>query len=257
MKSVKTLLLLFPVLFSVLDSYAWGKEGNKIAANIAVDYLYRPAQDSLNAYMGGTSLQDAIFWMDDIRTDPIYDYMRTFHYINIEKGASYDPGSRFNIMSELNIVMSELKDRSKYSQARVAMDLKILIHLIADLHTPLNVGYGIDRGGNNVKVYIPGETIPTNLHKVWDDYIIQQYSVATIDCKKTLSGYSEAEMNKLRDVNFVQWLNESRANLDAVYAFNNPFIEEPYCLKSKLLIQKELALSGLRIASALNSLFAH
>ena len=257
MKSAKTILLFLPVLLSVLNTYAWGKEGNKIAANIALDYLDARAKDSLSVYLGSTSLQDAIFWMDDIRTDPAYDYMRTFHYINIEKGTSYDPNSRFNIMSELNIVMSELKDRNKYSSLRVAMDLKILIHLIADLHTPLNVGYGIDRGGNNVKVYIPGETVPTNLHKVWDDYIIRQYSVATVDCKKTISDSSEAELNKLREVNFVQWLNESRANLDAVYAFNNPFIEEPYCRKSKLLIQKELALAGLRIASALNALFAH
>ena len=33
-----------------------------------------------------------------------------------------------------------------------AINLKVLVHLIGDLHQPLHVGNGTDRGGNDVRL---------------------------------------------------------------------------------------------------------
>src|SRR5690554_7846576 len=48
--------------------------------------------------------------------------------------------------------------------------LMILVHLVGDVHQPLHVGNGKDRGGNDVKVSWFGEN--SNLHKIWDSEII-------------------------------------------------------------------------------------
>ena len=45
--------------------------------------------------------------------------------------------------------------------------IKWLVHLVGDLHQPLHVGNGKDRGGNDIKVKWFGDD--TNLHEVWDE----------------------------------------------------------------------------------------
>ena len=50
------------------------------------------------------------------------------------------------------------------------MALKFLVHFIGDMHQPLHVGRGEDRGGNSIRVRWFGES--RNLHSVWDSAII-------------------------------------------------------------------------------------
>jgi len=42
-----------------------------------------------------------------------------------------------------------------------------------------------------------------------------------------------------------------------LYDFKNPEIDAAYCRKNRPLIEKELALAGLRLAALLNGLFAN
>ena len=49
--------------------------------------------------------------------------------------------------------------------------LKFMVHLIQDLHQPLHVGNGKDRGVHSVKVKWFGEK--TNLHSVWDTKLFE------------------------------------------------------------------------------------
>ena len=51
------------------------------------------------------------------------------------------------------------------------MDLLELFHLIGDLHQPLHVGFGEDKGGNTFEVQFNDKG--SNLHKVWDSEIIE------------------------------------------------------------------------------------
>ena len=55
-------------------------------------------------------------------------------------------------------------------KAKKVEALKWVVHLVGDLHQPLHVGRGADRGGNKIEVTWFGK--PSNLHKVWDDGLI-------------------------------------------------------------------------------------
>ena len=255
MKHYKVYLLL--ILFSsfFLEGFCWEQEGHRITGNIAQKYVTQRTLDSLQAYLGATSLADAAAWMEDIRADTSYNYLRPFHYINIEKGESYNPASQGNIIRELNKVIAELKNRGNYPKAQIALDLKILCNLVGDLHNPLHVGYQVDRGGNSVFVSFLGRQ--SNLHRVWSADIIKQYSMAAMDCQFVLDGKSDDELKKLAKTDIIGWLNESRASLPVVYDFKNPEIDAAYCRKNRPLIEKELALAGLRLAALLNGLFAN
>ena len=69
------------------------------------------------------------------------------------------------------------------------------MHIVGDLHQPLHVGNGKDRGGNDVKLDFFWES--SNLHRIWDSGIIDQqklsyteYSDLLIDAGCEYQGYA-------------------------------------------------------------------
>ena len=191
--------------------------------------------------------------MDEIRSDQSYDYLKPLHYLNLEKGETFDPNSQGNIISELNKVIAELKDRKRHTKEETETNLKILIHLVGDLHQPLHVGYGSDKGGNSIHLTFLGES--SNLHKVWDSEIIKAKHIYPEDCNKLLATYSKADIAKLEQINIIDWMNQSRALLPEVYGFNNDTIDQAYLDKTAPIVGKQLLLAGLRMATLLQQIF--
>jgi hypothetical protein len=245
------LFLILTVIYS--ECHAWGGVGHKITAKIAYSQLNKATKDSLASYLGENTIEDASVWMDEVRSNHEYDYQKPWHYINIEKGASYDPASTDNIVWELQKVIAELKERSKYPKEKIAIDLKILIHLVGDLHQPLHVGYGSDKGGNTIHVTFLAEN--TNLHKVWDSEIIKEKHITEQSCLELLPNYSKKDIAKIEKLDVIGWMNESRSYLSAVYAFQNDAIDQNYIDTNSKTIEKLLLFSGLRISSVLEAVF--
>jgi hypothetical protein len=121
---------------------------------------------NVTAFLGSTSFDEASVWMDEMRSNHAYDYMKPWHYINIEKGNSYILNPDENIINELLSKQKELSNLKSLNAEQIKTDLMILFHLIGDLHQPLHAGYGIDRGGNTIEINFQGEA--TNLHALWD-----------------------------------------------------------------------------------------
>jgi hypothetical protein len=65
-------------------------------------------------------------WMDEMRSDQQYDYMKHWHYINIEKEGSYVPGNGDNIIVRLNITYNELQNKQTLDTKTITTDLLIL-----------------------------------------------------------------------------------------------------------------------------------
>lgn len=235
--------------FISISAFGWGWEGHKMTADIANEHLTGAVKDSLKFYLGDMTIQQASTWMDEIKKDSTMDYLKPMHYINIEKGQSYDPTSKDNIIYELNKVIDELKDRSHHTKQQTAMNIKILIHLVGDLHQPLHLGYGSDRGGNSIKLTVLGDS--SNLHRVWDTDIIKREHIYTVDLEKELAKGNVGNTGK---IDIIEWMNEGRSELRAVYNFHDN-INQTYLDANKELVEKLLLRSGLRMATLLNSLF--
>ncbi len=236
-------------IFISVSAFGWGWEGHKMTADIANQHLTSAVKDSLKLYLGDMTIQQASTWMDEIKKDSTMDYLKPMHYINIESGQSYDPASKDNVIYELNKVIAELGDRSQHSKQEIAMDIKILIHLVGDLHQPLHVGYGSDRGGNSIKLTVLGDS--SDLHRVWDSDIIKREHIYTVDLEKVLA---KGNIGNTGKIDIIEWMNESRSELRAVYNFHDN-INQTYLDANKELVEKQLIRSGLRMATLLNSLF--
>ena len=66
---MKTFLTALFLLFATLNSFAWGRKGHTIVAEIAFSYLDEPTKKNVLSYLDGMTLEEAANWMDDIKSD--------------------------------------------------------------------------------------------------------------------------------------------------------------------------------------------
>ena len=169
MKIIKLNFLLFLFLLNSHNSSAWGSKGHGIVADIAFAYLDADTKKVVLQYLDGMTIQEASTWMDNIKDDHSYDYMKPHHYVNFEKGEKVVNNPGANIISVLSMTINQLKSNKNLSKEEIKQKICIIIHLIGDLHQPLHVGYGDDKGGNQMQINFNGSG--TNLHSFFDSGI--------------------------------------------------------------------------------------
>lgn len=97
------------------------------------------------------------------------------HYVNLaDTQCGYEPGRDCPggqcAVSGVTAAAATLADDDAAPAARREA-LKLLVHLVADLHQPLHASPGDDRGGNRIQVRWAGRG--SNLHKVWDTELLR------------------------------------------------------------------------------------
>ena len=150
MKKYITALIITAAFLTPNNSFAWGEKGHALVAQVAINYLDANTKNIVNQYLDGMIFEEAANWMDDIKSDKKYDYMRKLHYINADRGQNIIPNNEENIVGALTKTIDELKNYKSLSKEEVKIKICIIFHLIGDLQQPLHVGYGEDRGGNNL-----------------------------------------------------------------------------------------------------------
>jgi len=243
------------LILNTSSIFAWGRVGHTMVAEIAMSYLNKGVKDSVQKYLGSMTFGEAGTWMDDVRSDKKYNYMKTWHYADVARDSTYVETGEENAVNEIEKAMKELNNKATLTKEQINMDLKILFHLIGDLHQPLHCGYKDDKGGNTVDVEFNFQS--TNLHSSWDTKIIEykltqvQKDVVEI-CKKMTA----AEKKKYQKVDVIEWFKESRAYLPEAYNLEKgSVIQEEYMKKALPIIEKQLVIAGLRLASVLNETF--
>jgi len=229
--------------------HAWGKAGHDIAGELAYHFLDNATKEKLNTYLGNTPIEGASTWMDEVRRDHSYDYMKPWHYVDYEAGTEYTANHNENLVNELNKAIAELEHKDNLDADKIKTDLEIVIHLVEDMHQPLHVGYPEDKGGNTIKVNYMGKA--QNLHHVWDDGIIKTQDIGYEKCLSIYKTMRPAEVAQLKTGTVEQWLKESRSLLPDVYDFKDNTIDEAYIDKNTPIIEKQLVIAGIRLAAVL------
>ena len=240
------------LVFCSLKANAWSSKGHAIVAQVAFTYLDDATQKNVMSYLDGMTIEEAANWMDNIKDDRSYDYMKPWHYANFAEGKAAEIFEGANIMYQLHQTLKALKDKDKLSKAEIKLKILYLFHLIGDLHQPLHVGYGRDKGGNTVQLNYKGKG--TNLHSFWDSGIIYYQSISLPDCLIAQT-YSATEVKDLQKIDLVAWGNDSRNLLGAVYDYKQAKVSDDYVSQSGVLIEKQIQKAGIRLAGVLETLF--
>jgi len=181
---------LLATLFSfiiITQGFGWGHTGHRVIGLIAEQHLSKKAKKQIATILGNETLAEVANYMDFIKSDGNYRHMSAWHYATIPDGKSYSEAGTpdaGDIIVTIERLIDELKTK-QFTDVDEAFALKCLVHLIGDIHQPLHVGNGEDRGGNDVKLDYFWED--SNLHRVWDSGIIDK------------QGYSYTE--------YVEWIN--------------------------------------------------
>lgn len=248
---------LFALLFLMLSVsvFAWGPTGHRATGLVAEKYLSKKAKKEMLRILGGQSLAMAGTWMDDVRSDSTYDYMTDWHWVTIQDGQTYDESEKNpkgDIVQTIERIILTLKSK-KLSPKEEAEHLKILIHLVGDIHQPLHVGGGNDRGGNDVKVM--WFRTDSNLHRVWDSDMIDDTHLSYTELGESLEKPSVEKLNAWQKSAVRDWAAESMSFRKRVYDYGNGKLGYRYAYLNFEIVRERLLQGGVRLAGVLNEIY--
>ena len=133
--------------------------------------------------------------------------------------------------------------------------LKLLVHLIGDLHQPMHVGRLEDKGGNDIQLQWFREG--TNLHKVWDSNMINEFGMTYTELADNLLNINKHQIKKIQEGTIYDWVEESQDLANELYDSVEPGekIGYQYSYKYWNVLESQLQKGGLRLAKVLNALF--
>ena len=237
--------------------FLWGQIGHRVTGWIAQDLLNPQARQAVERILEGNSLAEVSTWMDEVRSDPSFDYMGPWHYVTIPPGQTYETADKAeggDVLWALDKVISELK-KGGLSPDQEAINLKVLVHLIGDLHQPLHVGNGTDRGGNDVR--IEWFRNQSNLHRVWDSEMINSKQLSFTELADFIDdGLDESVVEEWQSTHWHDWAIESQSLLDQAYDLpENGRLSYEYMFKNFDTVQLRLLQAGVRMAGVINDIY--
>ncbi|WP_420386914.1 S1/P1 nuclease [Roseivirga sp.] len=238
------------------SSVFWGQIGHRTIGHIADGMLTKKAQKQVKRILGTETLAEVSTWMDEVRSDDRYDYAETWHYCTIPDGMTYEEAPEQeggDVIKAIETIISELK-AGGLSAEEEATKLKFLVHLIGDIHQPLHVGNGEDRGGNDVRVQYFGSN--TNLHSVWDSRMIDGKQFSYTEFADWVNHPSTAQVKEWQSASVRDWAYESMSYRDQVYDVpENGRISYEYSYKYFDIIKLRVLQAGVRLAGVINEIY--
>lgn len=242
-----------------LSAFGWGQKGHDTVAAIAEKHFTPVTAAAVTDLLDGHSPVYYANWLDNASHTPEYAYSKTWHYKNIDADQTYESAPD---IPEGNV------EKAIYEQTAVLMDpdsgreqknlaLKMVIHLVGDIHQPMHMGHASDLGGNrhNVKYFRSS----SNLHSVWDSKLpesahnwsytewVEQIDRATHEmADEILAGGTPATWGK-------ETYEIARKVYDATPIDTN--ITYDYISDWTPTIEQQFLRGGLRLADLLNAIF--
>lgn len=248
--------------------YAWGPVGHDVVAAIAEQHLTKKAKKEIDRLLDGKSIVYYSSWMDNIQNSPYwengYNATKTWHYANVDKGFTYETmtkNPKGDVVTALETLTDAMKNNYKELTDSMKVDyLKMIVHLVGDMHCPMHAGRLSDRGGNGTKVKWFGQN--TSIHSVWDSKLIESarkwhYSEWVDQLDRTDNAYKKSVMSGT----YTEWFSETVENASKIYDYveaigkDIPNLSYQFIYDFSPMLEQQLLLGGYRLAFVLNTIF--
>ena len=250
------------------SAYGWGSKGHDVVAAIAEQHLTPKAKKQISKLLDGKSIVYYSSWMDNIQNSPYwengYNKTKTWHYANVDEGLTYQTMTKNpdgDVVSGLEMLTKEMTENYDNLTDSMRVDyLKMIVHMVGDLHCPMHAGRLSDRGGNGTKVmWFRNET---SLHSVWDSKIVESarkwhYTEWT----EQLDRKSRKFKKEVMKGSYEEWFNWTVENAASIYEYveslnqENPNLSYQFVYDFSPLLEDRLLVAGYRLAYVLNTIF--
>jgi len=247
----------------------WGQEGHQIVGDLATGFLTQSAGSAVGLFLGQYTLKDIAPWPDTYDHDAAGKWSGPMHYVNVPRSATVFKMSYCTDLCVAKAIVNYTARFTNDAQNPFACDftkshepcaLEFLDHFTGDIHQPLHISYDDDRGGNDVIVDFFGKQ--TNLHSVWDTYMIQKWTAdeptATAELQKYISKNPDFVKQVLSSLDPTVWANESyQITRFVCYNYTSsggvPQLEDEYYQANLPVVKLRLMAAGLRLAQTINN----
>ena len=267
MKKISSLVLSVVVMFNCFNAFGWGAVGHDVVAAIAERNLTEKARQEIDRLLEGRSIVYYSSWMDSIQNSPYWEYgynqTKTWHYANVDEGYTYQTmpkNENGDVVVAVDKLSKELSENYANLTDSMKVDyLKMIVHMVGDMHCPMHSGRLSDLGGNRMKVKWFG--CQTNLHSIWDSTFVESarkwtYTEWADQLDRTSAEYKASVMCGTTE----EWFVETVGYAASVYAYvealgENPNLSYQFIFDFSPLLEQQLLLGGYRLAYVLNSIF--
>jgi hypothetical protein len=268
---MKITKILLPIAFLLLTLQlsAWGGLAHNTIAHIAQQNLTQEAEAEVARLLNGRTMVYYAMWMDNARSLPEFDFMRTWHWANVDSGFTYETMPQYpsgDVITATELAIHKLTSAA-YCDSTKRVFLKILIHTIGEIHCPMHAGRSTDRGGNDHPIIWFGQ--PSNLHRLWDGQILDRarswsYTewARNLTAHVTVSDIAEMQRGTPRD-----WFGETVVFAHYIYKHTpqNENLSFSYIHGMRIIdgqrrtflsvAEQQLTAGGYRLAYVLNTMF--
>ena len=267
----KTVAVIVLATFVSSQLIAWGPKGHAIVADIASSRLTPVTRANLQLLLGSDSLASVASWADTVRKerDESYDW----HFVDIPREASgfseerdcFRPQDSHKdsqtdhhncVVDRIEIFERVLADENASRTQRLEA-LKWLVHFVGDLHQPLHAIEDA-RGGNDIKLPVFGSPkcgdYDCNLHWTWDTLLLEHAGLSEEEYVQRLNGLIGKDNLEQKATGTPEdWANESHVEARRIIEQSPASVDEQYYQSHINLVNRNLALAGLRLAALLNN----
>ncbi|CAM1374205.1 S1/P1 nuclease [Tenacibaculum xiamenense] len=253
------LIVIFSFILSTesFSNDVWGPTGHRATGEIAEKYLTRKAKKKIQKLLKGESLAFVSTFADEIKSDRKYSKFFPWHYVNMSLNKTYGisaKNKRGDLVTGIEYCIEVLKSKESTLEDK-QFYLKMLVHFMGDLHQPLHIGRKEDKGANTIQVQWHGKG--TNLHRVWDEDLINQWGMSYLELAKNEKCLSKGEIKKIKQGTVVDWVHDTHKLTKRVYDSAEPGenLRYRYSYVYMPIVREQLQKGGIRLAKILNEIF--
>lgn len=247
------------IAVSSQSAFGWGQKGHDTTAFIAECHLTPTTKKIVEDIFDGKSQVYYSNWLDNASHTPEYAYSKTWHYKNIDAGMAFEEAPILesgDIVSAINQQTAILKDQYS-SKEQKQLALKMVVHLLGDIHQPMHLGHASDLGGNRWVVKYFGKD--SNLHSIWDSSLVESaHKWSYTEWQQQIDRATPEQIAEILSLSTPEeWAKETFMIGTAVYN-NTPEgskISYDYVAEWTPVIEQQFLKGGLRLAHLLNSIF--
>lgn len=252
----------------------WGQIGHAAIANTAWELMDKAAKAKAETYLpSGVTMTSIASLADQYAETPAGNWSAHLHFVNMNRGQTYfemsvDCVNGCVVEAILNNTALLVDDKFLASLVNEPNPFEFLVHFVGDVHQPLHVGWGYDKGGNEVECYFFGEK--TELHAVWDTGIIENYNSNYYDWSEQLLDIVKSNNSLLNFYTATMvpsnWADESFDYVrNDVYNFypdgkvstvgETPSLGDDYYKFALPIVTERLLAAAIRLAALLDKIF--
>lgn len=260
------ILVALCLAFVVAEAMAWSGHTHNTIGHIADQHLTPEAKAKTHHYLRHTLAYYAS-WQDDVAFSKEYAETRFWH------GVRYDAKNRYlyregrNAITHIIRIWDEMKNGGykKLSDSTIIVNLKLLAHMVGDMHCPSHNYYDDDPNPRykRYSILVNGKKVPW--HKFWDRSAVQFFhrGWSCQDYVKNIDNLTEKEIAKIVKGTPEQWAKQNGKEMREPYRTllipHTEFKDMPEENKKRMceIVDLQILRGGHRLAHIINDIFKY